>query len=271
MEVKEVKIPFGRSDVFKVYPIGDEHIGTKHCHLMALQKKIKEIRDTPNTFWIGMGDKCEFITPGDPRWDIDVIDTDIYHPDNIAEDQSQTWLDLYSCIKHKCLGLLEGNHEDSIRKHFHVDVQKNICKRLGVDNLGSSCFIKFQFKRGTTPKNSHYQNYIGAFTHGAGCPVTDGAKINRLASLMNSFEADMVATGHHHDIKTLTKAYLTLQIKTLEIQQKVKVGAITGCWFKTYSQGVRASYSERKNYPPTTIGCPVFIINPDKRILEVNG
>jgi len=265
MEVIEKDFKYARPDVFKVYTMGDEHLGTKHCSEKEILKHVNQIKNDPFAYWVGMGDKAEFITPIDPRWDVDVI-ADYVHPDNIAYDQSERYCDIYSPITHKCLGLIEGNHEDSIRAHSHIDVQKNICKRLGVPNLGYSAFIKILFQR----SGGHVEKIVGFFTHGAGCATTKGAKLNRLQRVMDSFEADIYAHGHVHDIITDNKSYITLD-QNNKIKQKEKYGAMTGCFFTTYSQGVRASYGEKKNYPPTIIGCPIFTIIPDKGIISVGG
>lgn len=264
MQVKEVTIEYKMTDRFKLHAIGDEHIGTLYCDEDGLISRVKEIKNDPLSLWVGMGDKAEFITPHDPRWMSGVM-PEWLHDDNIATDQQDRYCSIYDSIKSKCLGLLEGNHEDAIRIHNHDDVQKNICKNLEVDSLGYSCFLILTFKR----KNSNETHRVKGFlTHGSGCAITKGAKLNRLQRIMDNFEADFYAHGHVHDIITDEKPYLGLDDKN-RIRHKIKVGAMTGCWFRTYTQDVRASYGERKNYPPTTIGNPVFTIDPNTAMVSV--
>ena len=265
MQVKEIHLSYKRPDEYHLYPIGDIHGGTKHCAEKMLARKIKQIQEDKLALWLDMGDSCEFITPHDPRWDSGGV-SNWLHDDNIATDQVNWYCDMMSPIKDKCIGKLEGNHEVSIRLHNHDNVQRNICEKLGITDLGYSCFIKFVFERG---KNEE-RRYIGFFTHGAGGAITAGAKLIRLQRLMDNFEADIIASGHIHDIISYTKPYLILN-NANEIKQRVKVGAMTGCWFKTYTQDVPASYGERKNFPPVAIGCPRFVIIPDKNILKVEG
>ena len=267
MEVIVKEITYSHRGCIHLYTIGDEHGGTKFCAEAKLREKIEQIKNDRVGYWVGMGDKCDFITPSDPRWDVGII-ADWVHPDNIAEDQTQWYCDIYKPIAKQCIGLLEGNHEDAIRIHNHVDVQTNICNRLGVPNLGYSAWVRLKLnaRGGNT-------TYIvdAVFTHGAGWAITKGAKMNRLERFMDAFNARIYAMGHIHDIILETsKAYLDLD-KNNNIKQRVKVGAITGCWFRAYSKGLRASYAEKRNYPPTEIGCPVFTIYPDKDILKVEG
>ena len=252
---------------FKLYPLGDLHVGTKHCTESDFQKIVAEISGDPQAIWIGMGDYGEFITPNDKRWDSKVISEWLEDQDNIAEDQTKHICKLLEPIKDKCIGLLEGNHEDAIRRYLKVNVQKNICERLNLPNLGYSAWVRLRFAR----ENSNERHvYKCVFSHGSGWAITPGAKMARLQRFMNAFDARIYGHGHMHDIITHTVPYLELSDSNI-IRQKERVGAVTGCWFKTYTQGVAASYGEKKSYPPTSLGCPVFTINPTLDIVRVHG
>uniref|UniRef100_A0A6M3LJN3 Hint domain-containing protein n=2 Tax=viral metagenome TaxID=1070528 RepID=A0A6M3LJN3_9ZZZZ len=193
MQVKSVEIPYNWSDEFRLYTPSDDHMGTKHHAGKALKKEcIDVIKADKRGLWIHLADKGEFITPSDPRWDTEVVE-DWVKPDNIAECQTDYWCETYMPIQKQCAGLLEGNHEDAIRTHSHVDVQANICKRFGVDNLGYACFIRFVFKR---RNSTEAHSFTGFFTHGSGCAITKGAKLNRLQRIMESFDADLYACLH---------------------------------------------------------------------------
>jgi hypothetical protein len=101
----------------KLYPLGDIHLGTKHCTESDIQKTITEIKDNPQAIWIGMGDYGEFITPNDKRWDSkSIADWLKDEQDNIAEVQTEHLQKLLEPIANKCIGLIEGNHEDAIRR-----------------------------------------------------------------------------------------------------------------------------------------------------------
>ena len=268
MEVLRVKIPYRRPDKFRLHTIGDVHGGTLHCKEEVLERRVKEVCDDPHAMMLGMGDKGEFITPKDKRFDMEVIAPWVDKGD-IAKSQEVWYCDMMKPLTKakigesdlgKNLGELEGNHEDSIHQEYNQDVHAHICKELGVPDLGYTCFIVFSFER--VGANTHTQ-YIGYFTHGAGWAVTKGTKLNRLERAMDAFSADLYGIAHMHDIVTTEKSYLQVG-KNLEIKEKTKVGAITGCYFSTYTQGVAPSYGEKKGYPPVAIGSPVFEFYPDK-------
>lgn len=264
MQVIERVINYkSRSNVFRIHPIGDIHAGTQHCALDKVRARIQIIKEDPFALWFGMGDYAEFITPHDPRWDCKVL-SDWVHESNIAEDETKEIVKLFKPIKNKCIGLIEGNHEIAYRLHSNTDVQKNICERLGVVNLGYSAFIKLIFRR----TSGHARVFLGVVSHGAGGAITRGAKITRLERFMDNFNARWYAHGHVHDVIISEKHYISLT-ESGEIVSFHKVAAMTGCWFKGYTQGVSPSYAELKNYPPTALGAPVFVIEPDKNIIKV--
>lgn len=265
MQVKEITIPYRVPDVFNLYTLGDEHTGTLYCAEEELREQIQVIKNDPMAYWVGMGDKAEFITPKDPRWDVGAIPDYVSH-DNLGIDQANHYCEIVDPIKNKCLGLLEGNHEDAIRIHSHLDVQKYICDKLEVDSLGYTCFLKLKFKRRNSKEVHMFTGYL---THGSGGAITKGAKLNKLQRIMDAFEADFYAVGHMHELITDTKPYMTVNSNNI-IVAKSSVGAVTGCWFKTYTQGVRASYGEKRGFPPTAIGCPVFEITPAKGTISVS-
>uniref|UniRef100_A0A6M3J859 Calcineurin-like phosphoesterase n=1 Tax=viral metagenome TaxID=1070528 RepID=A0A6M3J859_9ZZZZ len=272
MNTKDIDIPYkNSSSEFRLYALGDIHAGTIHCVEEYIQRKVREIKEDRNTYWIGMGDYAEWITPKDKRFDpAQKVIADWVEPDNIAETQTKWLVNLLSPIKNKCVGLLYGNHEDSIRMYNHDNVQKNLCERLGVDNLGYSCFLRLFFHRDNS-KETHLVK--GAFTHGASGAVTEGAKLMALMRFMKAFESDIYGYAHVHDYIPKALSRMTIPDSSrvgCDIQSKVTIGCTTGSWFRTYTQGVIASYGERKAYPPTEICCAKYIINPNTGELDVH-
>jgi hypothetical protein len=264
LQVKEVMIKYRRSDKFSIYTLGDIHLGTIHCAEHQLKNKINEIKKDPMAYWVGMGDYGDYITPKDKRWSSGDIAPWVKQ-DDIGESVRERLRELFEPIKDKCIGLLYGNHEVSYSKQNDGKVHEHICKDLKLDNLGYSCFIHFIFKRiGST--ESHLIK--GFFTHGNGGARTPGAKLNYLRDVMSSFDANIYGYAHVHDIKVHSPDVLK-STDSLEISAKSKIGALTGCWFRTYTQGKVASYGEVKVYPPSRIGCPKFIICPNQGSISV--
>lgn len=266
MEVLKYELSYGRSDEFKLYDLSDLHSGTEHCNEDAFKAKVREIAQNKYARWLGGGDMGECITPKDKRWDGRGISSwmDI---DDIGMSQENRIESLLRPIKSQGIGMIEGNHEDSMRIHNNFDMHKHLCERLELPNLGMTCFIDLWFKRkGST--ESHVIRCVAA--HGSGGAITKSAKTIRLKNFMDSFAARIYMHSHVHDTITLTVPYLDLTDNGRIISRN-KVGAMTGCWFTSYTQGVSPSYAEKKCFPPSVLGCPSFIIVPDKDVVEVRG
>jgi hypothetical protein len=267
--VKDIVIPYRISSPdSKLFCIGDIHAGTIHCVEDAIKRKVEEVADTPNARWIGTGDYAEWITPKDKRFDPSLKSiADWVEPDNLGHSQTIWLTKLFEPIKKKCIGLLYGNHENSIRVYNHENVQQNLCDALEVDNLGYSCFIRFHFNR----DNSNEKHMItGAFTHGSSGAITEGAKLMALMRWMKSMDADIYGYAHLHDYleKSLSRITVVDKDDSSKIKSKVSYGVTTGSWFRTYTQGIMASYGEQKCYPPTEICCALFSLNAGKGTIK---
>jgi hypothetical protein len=267
LQVKEITVPYRQAQhEFKLFCLSDIHSGTIHCVEDAIKNKVREIKESPDAMWIGLGDYCEFITPSDKRFDPDSrAIADWVHQDNVAEDETKWIVKLLEPVKSKCVGMLYGNHENAIRTHSHVNVAQNICDRLGVDNLGYSAFVNFKFKR---HNSSETHVYTGAFTHGSSGAITEGAKMMALMRFMKAFEADMYGYAHVHDY--IPKSLSRMVVSNGEIKSRSSIGATTGSWFRTYTQGNVSSYGEMKVYPACEIGAACFTIDPTTGIIDVN-
>lgn len=265
MRVVDIRVDAHEDEVHLYLP-GDAHSGTKYHAEHEFARTIQRIRDDPVGRWIDMGDKADFITPSDPRWKCGSIASWV-HEDNIALDQGGYYCDVVQPIAPKCDGSIDGNHEDAIRQHCHVNIQQYITDKLGVRNLGFMALIHYTFY--VTKTRCYGLDVV--VTHGSGAGITRGAKINRLERLMNGFDAQVFGHGHVHEIILHPGMPYLYRAKAGRLKQRRKVGAMTGCFFRTYTQDVEASYGERKNYPPTMIGCPMFVITPSTGAVEVRA
>ncbi|MFA7218372.1 MAG: hypothetical protein WC057_07240, partial [Dehalococcoidales bacterium] len=175
-------IKYTRPDKFYLYCIGDIHIGSLHCAEHDLQRKITEIKDKKNAYWIGMGDYFDAILKDDKRFDIGGL-ADWVKKDNILEGQRKRLKELLSPIADKCICMLTGNHEESIHLHKQDDITQNLCDDLKVKYGGYSCFVSLRFSRAGCRRA-----YIIHAWHGSGAAQTDGARLNRLTRLVNDIQ-----------------------------------------------------------------------------------
>jgi len=273
LEIIEKKIGYTRPDKFYLYPLGDLHTGVIHFHEDLLKEKVKEIASLKNAYWIGMGDYADLITPSDfTRWEGKILAPWMKgEEDNIGSAQLEKVDELLSPIWNKCLGLIIGNHDDNIRKYHHFDFIKELLKRANykrkeaIPCAGISCFLILKFNR----SGGSAKNIIIHARHGEGAARTSGARALAVLRLSQSMvNAHITLMGHLHGQESpdipQRLLYRRGKIKSFET-----IATMTGAWLRAYMANVPASYLERWGSPPSKLGCPRIIIEPDKDIITL--
>lgn len=271
MEVIEKTIVYKRPDRFYLYPLGDLHLGVIHCAEDLLREKVSEIKNNRNAYWLGMGDYADCITPSDfKRWDGRILAPWMKgNEDNIGPTQVRKVDEILSPIWHKCLGLIEGNHDESIRKFNHYDFMKELLllanKKHNVPYGGVSCFVRLNFDRG-----GHKHDFIIHARHGEGSARTSGARALAVLRLSQSMvNAHITFMGHLHGQES-PDIPQRLLLQRGKIKAFATLATMTGSFLRTYMQGVPPMYLERWGTPPSTLGSPriALIPNTGEMILE---
>jgi len=266
-----------RSNVIKIWNVADIHLGNKGCDKKRMMRDLKEIESDPFSFWIGGGDYADYITPNDRRWDSGSIDDAILKMSDlgrIGEAMTEKVAALFEPIKHKCLGLIFGNHED---KYMSLENQQglhhNLCASLDVPDLGYTAFVDVVFVRSPSrkpPMLSMTRQDGTCFTqrifihHGAGGATTPGGKLNRLIKFMDAFEADIYMIGHVHDKLTIKPPKMAANAACDDIIERNRIGIISGAYLRTYTQDI-TGYGEKKGYAPVPLGAVYVEVIPDKK------
>jgi len=265
-------------DAFLLWNLADLHLHSTNCATKELARDIKRIADDPFSFWLGGGDFAEYIGYDDgKRFDPDCVSDKLTIADlgRLGKKSVEVVRDVFAPIKHKCLGLLLGNHEKLYqRKHQQEDLHAWLCAELEVPNLGYSCLFDVCFSRGgaKVPRLSDKPGAQATTTrktyrifahHGAGYAQTPGGKLNRLIQFMRVFEADIYFIGHVHDKTGRREVLLGADVPCTHLTQKEKIGVISGSYLMTYRQGT-TSYGEQRGYTPTVLGAAWVRIEPHK-------
>jgi hypothetical protein len=268
-----------RQNVFRIWNLSDIHWMAKGCAESDVKRDIKTIANDPNSFWLGGGDYCDFIGYRDKRFDPDAVAewVPLKKLGELGKYGREQIRDLFKPIRHKCLGLLIGNHE---RKYEVATEQESwhhwLCEELQVPYLGYCClfdvvFIRTAHKGEPTlrmecpPRGNSTASRFRVFAHhGAGYATTPGGKLNKLIQFMQSFEADLYFCGHVHDHVARKEPTLGVDEEARKIVQRERLGIVAGSYLKTYNQG-SISYGEQKGYRPTSLGPAVAVVNPEAR------
>lgn len=271
-----------RSDVFKLWNLSDIHWLAKSCAEKEVHKDIQTIFDDPFSFWISTGDLADFIGYDDgKRFDPDCVSERVKVSDfaNFGDFTIKELESLLEPIKRKCLGIGLGNHELKFQQvHQQRNLQKELCEKLGVMDLGYSGFFDIVFVRqpgfdspqtsgselrGASGQSSSFRVF---YHHGAGFATTPGGKLNRLIRFMESNEADIYMIGHVHDKMARRQQPIGANASCNKLVHKNRIGVISGSYLKTYQQG-SIGYGEQKGYAPVSLGAAWVRINPEAREL----
>ncbi len=260
------------TDEWRLYPVGDAHVGAFNCAETHLKRYIDHIRRDERGVWVGGGDYCDCVTPKDAkRFDLTnlpdwiLMDGPITIRErllDISKQERQRFLEMVEPIKDKCIGLIEGNHEHSLMQYNNNGHHYLMCEELGVPNLTDAAMIRLNFRK----KNGNGGASIILFiVHGAGGGRTAGAEPNHLARLRQMADADIFLRGHSHifDIEP-TQIHLCIPRKGAlpdELMQREIHSANWGCWVKSYAIGP-PTYDSRAVYPPRPLRALQVEIKP---------
>lgn len=250
-----------RSDSFVLYPIGDIHIGARACDLDSLRATVRDVEKDDSAVWIGMGDYAENINISDKRFDLKSVDPRfLSRLDDLPNACFEELLELFKPIAGKCIGLLTGNHEETLRLKYSHDVHGALCLRLGVKNLGYDSMIRLKFVREGKGNPSSVVTVFAS--HGTIAGRKDGAKMNRMGELAMNFDADLYLVGHGHSQIIGRSARLEVpESGELKLRERLRMACMTGTFRKSYERDTR-DYSEKAHHSPPVIGCPKIVIRP---------
>lgn len=261
---------------FRLYPFGDLHFGTKACHEVAAAKHIKLLRDDPNGLGFLGGDVFEAIPTTDPRFDRNLLAGWCRDSRDVVSEQERYAADVFSPVKEKLIGGIEGNHEWALRDHQGRDAHGWLCETLGVKDMTYSAFIRLKFTRNSRgmKTSGSSRTYLIHVAHGKQAGgVTAGAERNRLARRREKWKADLYLVGHSHWLEVLDdRPQLTIPRRGKLPDECVLTRQISANWGTFYRAAPvgDSSYAERAEYSPRDIGSVIATFRPDVGDLAVN-
>lgn len=245
---------------YSIVPIGDIHVGNAGCDEEKLKQTVKFIQQTESK-WIGMGDYAEFIQMNDPRFDLQSLAEwiQVEHLGDLVGAQRDRLIDIIQPIASQCIGLIEGNHERAIRKHYERDIYLEIVtaiKKAGKINsdlaLGVSGWVNLKFYRTVEGRRGGSRQIRIFAHHGFVGGRLAGAKALNMQRWLWSHNADIVIFGHSHNTMVMAEAIEELSM-TGKVIYRPRFGCFSGTFVRT-SVPNRETYPERRGYLPLPTG-----------------
>jgi hypothetical protein len=251
-----------RKTEYTIYPIGDIHLGANDVAEGKLLKLRNMIAANPNARWIGGGDYCECIKPSDmKRYDPESLPDWMFDGDaaevkarltDVVSQQKKRLYHILDPIKKKCIGMIEGNHEQTLKKYHNLDHHGYICDHLDTVDLTSEAFVCVRFRR----LGGGVKTVVIWICHGNGGGRRLGAASNKLEDVANMVRADIVLMGHNHQF-CVASPLVSLGVAKSETIDKECVQYIKylgnwGTWRLSYKAGP-STYTSRALYRPRPI------------------
>jgi hypothetical protein len=282
MRVIEREIPYrGRGTELCIYPLADIHLGNRATDEARLDAALDEIDGDAGAYWLLLGDQCDYIGRGDPRFDDKSLPRWLYDLNYdskaglaaLQRDELARRIGKRKSLGRKLLAVVEGNHEAMIRKHAEVDSYEGLVERIRDTDrplcLGASGFLVLRFRRiagkDEAPSSGNTFTLRLLCEHGWGGGDLAGGIVNKLEREMDRYDADLVLLGHSHKVQThVSSRPITLDAELRLVQPPDRIGAICG----TFLRGRIAdadTYAEAKGYRPSPASTDVVIrVQPDK-------
>lgn len=292
MQLLHIDIPLkSRTDRVEIYPIGDVHLAKANCAEKELRAQIRYILDRSkrtdrqirvilggdihNGINIQDAKRFDFAELADwfftnktkktPKGNADSIKDTL---SNMVLAESKHAVELFRPIAHLCIGAIEGNHEDTIRRRHNVDVQAYFCEALGIPNLTDEAIIRMRCVRA----NSASSPIVVYARHGHGGGRSAGAAPIKLANMLAEWEsADICFTGHDHTFHVLPPKPVLAVPRAGSLPAKMTTrhrwAADWGAWLYSHNVG-RGSYESRACYPARPMMTCKAVVWPFWRLRE---
>jgi hypothetical protein len=236
--------------------LGDIHFGSDDISLSHLKDAIAEINDTPNAYWIGMGDYIDFARATARRYlqAYTGDETSLRILDKIAGDfELDLWQRYLKPIAPRCLGLIEGNHT-WITDHG-ISTAQRLSERMGCPYLSDmgGLNLSIRAKNGKHLKTLKIVAHHGDF---GGSASTPGGDLNSMVRHGQAWLVDVNLFAHSHKKVAYHQPVLTWATRgKLEIEEIPHVYVRTGSFTRAYREtDERGRYTERKMLNPAELG-----------------
>ena len=261
-----------RSDEFVIVPIGDVHAGNKSAdkYEKRLRALVDRLAEMEHGYTILMGDLGEYIGIQDKRFDPKAISSWIRLSDltDISTVQSERVMDILMPLikRDRVLGIIEGNHEASIRRHQESDISYDLAKRIRQCGskqekllLGMCGWVTLKFHSSERRVGTSVVNIFAH--HGFVGGRLAGAKALNMQRLLWNHSADLIYMGHDHTTRVQTEAVESVN-RSGKIVTEVRHGCSTGNWLG------QAKYAKEAGYFPIPVGYVKTVLRPRAKQVE---
>ena len=233
-----------------VVPISDVHVGHVGCDMDYFEKTIDWIKNN-KAYTIILGDFIDAIPQADRRFENPSI-ADEFKPylDNLHHAQTETFIQKIAPISDHIIGIMSGNHEIALKKHFSYDATSVVSERLGIPFLTDPGMILLKLRRTKTSGFTVKLLCMHGFTQGR----KKGGAVNNLEDIASFIKADIYLMGHTHQRWCTHRDYIDVDNKGRLVYKKMFFGN-TGSFTNNYVLNTNIdTWGSRKMLPTQSPG-----------------
>lgn len=241
-----------------IEPLGDTHVGNFAFCKEKFLDRVDVIKRERDRYWIGMGDYVDNIRPWrkggvDKRWELSLLKGET---DWLA--QWDEFVEMVKPIRHKCLGMLWGNHEWS--SYEEPEFERMVRKDLGVDFLGARAIILLSIDGKGVVK----RDWSILAVHGDFSGDTKGGALNRIRQISQVINANIYLYAHTH-FKTIDKGERVLIVRKngqVELVREPTLAMLTGGFLDPFYLGADTYWDKKPRGKDIRVGTVTVIIDP---------
>ena len=252
--MKSINIDLPRDlDVAEIHTFADLHIGDKACDIDTVRRRIEYVKNTPNAYCILNGDVINNATKTSV--------SDCYAERYSPMQQLEMFVDLFSGIKDRIIGITQGNHENRTYIKEGIDLTAVAAKELGILDRYSKAGAVIFIKIGNQGKSRHNKPVVYTLDciHGSGGGRKEGAKAIRLADMSAIVDADIYIHSHTHLPMIIRQAFYRTNPIT------ATVTCVDKLYVNTSASLDYGGYGEVYEFKPASKECPVIYISGVRR------
>lgn len=270
-----------RGDTFKIYPLADWHVGAKAFDEKLFKEQVKTIENDPSAYWVGLGDYIDGICQvGDKRYTPETLAPWVLGNTDLMDVQAEYAADLVKPIAHKCMGLIEGNHDADSKRYYARSIYWQFARmianrgKLDVTQLafGYQGFLQIPFRRvAKTGRRCDSWQLTLYLQHGFGGGRLPGGHALALGRIMSDYFADICLMGHRHVLHFLSNNLIMPGTTVPQVRRRY--GAFVPSYLGTYLEPKISgepidAYPEKLALPGLPRGTFPIEVYPEKRRIK---
>lgn len=256
-------------DYLEIVHITDTHFGSEDFAEKELRAMVDRIAEDGNSFWTYGGDGPELIRTTDPRFRQGMLPPRYAQSSDIRYTAMEHMLEVFTPIKDKLIGAVEGNHEGAYDKHSGGLFLAEFLANLGVPRAYGGAWAYIDCRVKVKPRNTAL-NFAIDLHHGWQGGRSDGAFHNEAIKQMARTDAQIILRGHSHNAansKPIPRTGTNQNRRKLVRRPHIVVNG--GCWRyggtqngpvnpERLSETKVPTYTEMRGYEAGFVGGPIL-------------